>query len=129
VALARSLGIPARIAVGLVHLHGAFYYHAWPEVYVEEKGGGLWLPVDPTLDQFPADATHIRLARGGLDRQAALLPVIGRARMSVLELRLAEGSAPVLVGRPAHDTRPLGLPLPRREAGAGSCWRPSSARP
>ena len=123
VALARSLAIPARIAVGLVHLHGAFYYHAWPEIYVEEGGGGLWLPVDPTLNQFPADATHIRLARGGLDRQAALLPVIGRARMQVLELRLAEGSAPVLVGRAAPDRRPLDLPLPRREAGPGSCWK------
>lgn len=123
VALARAVDIPARIAVGLVHLHGNFYYHAWPEIYVEENGGGLWLPVDPTLNQFPADATHIRLARGGLDRQAALLGVIGRARMSVLELRLAEGSAPILVGRVAPDTRPLGLPLPRREAGPGSCWR------
>jgi hypothetical protein len=123
VALARAAGIPARIAVGLVHLHGAFYYHAWPEVYLEEGGQGLWLPVDPTLNQFPADATHIRLARGGLDRQAALLGVIGRARMQLLELRLAEGSAPVLVGRAAPDTRPMDLPLPRREAGAGSCWR------
>jgi transglutaminase superfamily protein len=123
VALARAIGIPSRIAVGLVHLHGAFYYHAWPEVYVEEGGGGLWLPVDPTLNQFPADATHIRLARGGLDRQAALLGVIGRARMTVLELRLAEGAAPVLVGRVGPDTRPLDLPLPRREAGPGSCWR------
>ena len=34
VAMARSLGLPARIAVGLVYLRGAFYYHAWPEVYV-----------------------------------------------------------------------------------------------
>jgi hypothetical protein len=123
VALARAAGIPARIAVGLVHLHGAFYYHAWPEVYFEEGGGGLWLPVDPTLNQFPADATHIRLARGGLDRQASLLGVIGHARMHVLELRLAEGSAPVLVGRAAPDPRPLGITLPRREAGPGSCWR------
>ena len=32
---ARS-AIPARIAVGLVYLRGAFYYHAWPEVYVAE---------------------------------------------------------------------------------------------
>ena len=59
VAMARSIGMPARIAVGLVFMHGAFYYHAWPEVYVAEKSGqGLWLPVDPTLNQFPADATH-----------------------------------------------------------------------
>ncbi|HVQ29109.1 MAG TPA: transglutaminase-like domain-containing protein, partial [Vicinamibacteria bacterium] len=47
VALARALDIPARVAVGLVHLHGAFYYHAWAEVYLEENGRGLWLPVDP----------------------------------------------------------------------------------
>ena len=36
VAMARALGIPARIAVGLVYIHGAFYYHAWPEVYIDE---------------------------------------------------------------------------------------------
>ena len=35
VAMARALGIPARIAVGLVYIHGAFYYHAWPEVYLD----------------------------------------------------------------------------------------------
>ncbi len=40
VAMARALGIPARIAVGLVYIHGAFYYHAWPEVYLEEQGLG-----------------------------------------------------------------------------------------
>ena len=44
------------------------------------RGRGLWLPVDPTLNQFPADATHLRLARGGLDKQAAILPLIGRLR-------------------------------------------------
>src|SRR3954464_13923558 len=36
VAMARSVGIPARIAVGLTYVNGisgAFYYHAWPEVY------------------------------------------------------------------------------------------------
>src|SRR5206468_4937726 len=74
VAMARALGIPARIAVGLVYIHGAFYYHAWPEVYLEDPaargsepgaGRGLWLPVDPTLNEFPANATHLRLARGG----------------------------------------------------------------
>jgi transglutaminase-like putative cysteine protease len=32
VALARSLGLPARTAVGLVYLNGSFFYHAWPEV-------------------------------------------------------------------------------------------------
>ena len=129
VAMARSLGLPARIAVGLVYLRGAFYYHAWPEVWVEEPDGrGLWLPVDPTLNQFPADATHVRLARGGLDRQAAIVGLIGRAKLDILDVELRPGAVPVLVGRESADLRPLDLPLPHRDA--GGCWSqpPRSAR-
>ena len=122
VAMARSLGIPARVAVGLVHLHGAFYYHAWPEAYIEERGRGIWMPVDPTLNQFPADATHLRLARGGLDRQAAILPMIGRARMRILDLQVAPGSTPMLVGRTASDMKPMDIPLPRRDPRGRGCW-------
>lgn len=123
VAMARALGIPARVAVGLVHLRGGFYYHAWAEVYVEDPPGrGLWLAADPTLNQFPADATHIRLSRGGLDRQAILTRVIGRLKMTVLDLELRPGSTPVLVGRPAADRRPLQIALPRRNAGGRYCW-------
>src|SRR5439155_24270329 len=93
VAMARALGIPARIAVGLVAVRGAFYYHAWPEVYLEDRPGrGRWLPVDPTLNEFPADATHLRLARGGLDKQAAILPLIGKIKMTVVDLDPAPGS-------------------------------------
>jgi hypothetical protein len=76
--------------------------------------------VDPTLNQFPADATHVRLARGGLDRQAAILGLVGRARLDVLDVELRPGSTPVLVGRAASDLRPLDLPLPRRDG--GGCW-------
>ena len=121
VAMARALGLPARIVVGLVYLRGAFYYHAWPEVFVEDPPGrGLWLPVDPTLDQFPADATHLRLARGGLERQAAILGLVGHARIDVLGVDLRPGANPILVGRPASDLRPLQLDLPRRVH--GTCW-------
>jgi transglutaminase-like putative cysteine protease len=101
VAMARAVGIPARIAVGLAFVRGvqgAFYYHAWPEVYIEEGGGGLWLPVDPTFNQFPADATHVRLARGGLDQQTAIVPMMGRLRIEVLDVELDPGSTPILVG-------------------------------
>lgn len=122
VAMARAIGLPARIAVGLVYMRGGFYYHAWPEVYLGEgRGRGLWLPVDPTLNQFPADATHIRLARGGLDRQVAILPAIGRAKMRVLDIVIKAGYTPVLVGRPAQDMRPMELPLPKRDR-ATHCW-------
>jgi transglutaminase-like putative cysteine protease len=117
VAMARSIGIPSRIAVGLVYMHGAFYYHAWAEVYLTERAGlGLWLPVDPTLNQFPADATHLRLARGGLDRQAAILPLIGRLKMTVLDLELVPGTDRVIVGRPAEPAAAaaaLPIDLPR----------------
>jgi len=120
VAMARSLGIPARISVGVAYVHGAFYYHAWPEVYLDEGNGrGLWLPVDPTFNQFPADATHVRLARGGLDRQAAILPMIGRLQMTVEDLEVVPDSTPILVGRQA-ETQPLSIPLPRRQD--CGCW-------
>ena len=84
---------------------------------------GLWLPVDPTLNQFPADATHVRLARGGLDKQAAILPLIGRLKMTVVDMELAPGSTPTIVGRPPTDTTPLSIAVPRRNADACcGCW-------
>jgi hypothetical protein len=99
VAMARAAGIPSRIAAGLAYVRGAFYYHAWPEVYLaDEPGGGLWLPVDPTFNQFPADGTHLRLTRGGLDAQAVILPLIGRLRIEVLDLDVVPGSRRILVG-------------------------------
>jgi transglutaminase-like putative cysteine protease len=121
VAMARALGIPARIAVGLVSVRGAFYYHAWPEVYLAEgRGRGMWLPVDPTLNQFPADATHLRLARGGLDKQAVVLPLIGRLKIEILHLETAPNTSPVVVGRRPTDNRPLSITIPTRAA--GDCW-------
>jgi len=123
VAMARSIGLPARIAAGLVYLRGAFYYHAWPEVFVTEAAGrGLWLPVDPTLNQFPADATHVRLARGGLDKQAAIVGLVGRAKLDILGVELRPGAVPVLVGREAAELAPLALDIPRRQPGAHGCW-------
>ena len=121
VAMARSLGIPARINVGVAYVRGAFYYHAWAEVYIDEGSGrGLWLPVDPTFNQFPADATHVRLARGGLDQQTAILPMIGRVKMAVLDVAVVRNSTPILVGRQDADTRPLSIPIPRRQD--CGCW-------
>jgi len=124
VAMARALGIPARIDVGLVFVHGAFYYHAWPEVYVDRSGGrGLWLPVDPTLNQFPADATHLRLTRGGLDKQTAILPLVGHLAIDVLGVDLAPGSTPIIVGKQPVDLGALAVPIPRRESSCCACRR------
>jgi transglutaminase-like putative cysteine protease len=126
VAMARAAGIPARIAVGLVYIHGAFYYHAWPEVYLDSPsspGRGMWLPVDPTLNQFPADATHLRLARGGLDKQAAILPLIGQLKITIVDMDLAPGASPVVVGRQAPDLGSIALPIPRRRGRCCACPR------
>jgi hypothetical protein len=121
VAMARSLGIPARINVGVAFVRGAFYYHAWPEVWIDEGSGrGLWLPVDPTFNQFPADATHLRLARGGLEKQTAIMPLIGRVNIQVSDVQVAPNSQPILVGRPAEAQQPLSIPIPRRQA--CGCW-------
>lgn len=78
VALARSLGLPARTAVGVVHLDGRFYYHAWPEVWL-----GRWVAMDPTFGQAPADASHLRFLIGDLARQVELIRLIGRLRLEV----------------------------------------------
>ncbi len=80
VALARAIGLPARTVAGLVHVRGRFYYHAWPEVWLNES----WVAVDPTLGQYPADASHIRFVIGGLAQQVELIRLIGRLRLEAI---------------------------------------------
>lgn len=82
VALLRGLGIPARVAAGLAYVNGKFYYHAWPEVWLDR-----WVAVDPTFGEFPADAAHLRFVSGGLARQAELLRLIDALRVDVLRAR------------------------------------------
>lgn len=79
VAMARALGLPARPAVGLVHLDGAFFYHAWPEIWL-----GEWVAVDPTLGQVPAGPTHLRFVTGSLAQQVEVARLIGNLRIRVV---------------------------------------------
>ncbi len=81
VALARAVGLPARTAAGLVYVRDRFYYHAWPEVWLDG-----WVPVDPTLGQFPADASHLRFVVGGLARQVELVRLIGQLKLEVVSV-------------------------------------------
>lgn len=68
VAMARSLGLPARLVSGLAYSGSAFGGHAWVEVYV-----GEWIEVDPTWGTNFVDATHIRnSATGALLTYASL---------------------------------------------------------
>ena len=88
VALARALGLPARIAAGLAYVDGKFYYHAWPEILLND-----WVAVDPTFGQFPADAAHLRFIVGGLARQTELLRLMGNLKIDVLDVRGAPRGA------------------------------------
>jgi hypothetical protein len=82
VALLRSLGIPSRPCVGVLYFRDGFYYHAWAEVWM-----GRWVTVDPTLNQLPADATHIKFVHGDIENWVDLVKVIGRLEVEVLEYR------------------------------------------
>jgi transglutaminase-like putative cysteine protease len=84
-ALARAAGVPSRVAAGIVYMDGAFYYHAWAEVWL-----GQWVAVDPVFNQFPADATHIKFIQGGPEEHMALLKVIGQVQMEVVEYKTKE---------------------------------------
>jgi hypothetical protein len=78
-ALARAAGIPAKTVVGVVYQRGAFYYHAWSEIWV-----GGWVSLDSVLNQFPADVTHIKFLEGEIDRQLDLLQLIGNLKIEVI---------------------------------------------
>ncbi|MBC7792678.1 MAG: transglutaminase domain-containing protein, partial [Clostridia bacterium] len=84
VALARSLGIPARVAVGIAYWPPGkgFGWHAWAEVYAN----GGWYTVDPTWNQPIADVTHVKLASGGPAEQARIVMVLGQ--LKVVELKI-----------------------------------------
>ena len=86
VSLARSAQIPTRIAAGLVYSDRAgprksFYYHAWAEVLL----GDSWVPVDPTFGQFPADATHIKVVEGDLDKQISIMGLLGNISLKLID--------------------------------------------
>jgi hypothetical protein len=83
-ALLRAAGIPAKLSIGLTYSRGQFFYHAWTDAYV-----GEWISVDATLDQFPVDATHIKLVEGNLDKQAAIAGLIGKVKIEVLDFKVS----------------------------------------
>jgi len=84
VGLARAIGIPARVAVGIAYWPpgNGFGWHAWSEIWVK----GRWYSVDPTWNQPVADATHIKLAGGGPAQQARIVMLLGKLRISAFEV-------------------------------------------
>jgi len=77
---ARASGLPTRLIGGFVYRDGYFYFHTWPEVWF-----GKWIPMDPTLAQFPADVTHIPLKEGTLKEITSLGESLKSLSIEILE--------------------------------------------
>jgi len=80
VALARALGLPARVVTGAALSAGSFGAHAWVEVYL-----GKWVELDPTWGLMEhVDATHLRFDGDAFTSYAMLnqleLEIIGAQR-------------------------------------------------
>lgn len=82
-ALARAAGIPTRFVSGVMYAKGkGFLYHSWAESLID----GVWLPLDPTFGQIPADLTHIKLVEGDTpDDLAQLAGVIGKVKAQIVK--------------------------------------------
>jgi transglutaminase-like putative cysteine protease len=78
---ARAAGLPTRLVSGVVYLYGYFYFHIWPEVWLNE-----WVPVDPAFYQFPADVTHIPLKEGTLKDITSIVDDLKNIEIEILEV-------------------------------------------
>ena len=83
VALARAVGLPARMVVGLVYMNDGFYYHAW----VQYWPGKRWFTGDPLMNQLPADPTHIALLYGDVEKHVNVITFLGRIKLYVSEAK------------------------------------------
>lgn len=81
-ALARAVGIPCRIELGVVYQSGKFYYHAWPAAWVE----GRWIEFEPTFGDARADAARIALAAGDMSTASKLASMIGELQIEILSV-------------------------------------------
>ena len=81
-AMARAANIPTRFVSGLASKDGkVFFYHSWAESFVS----GRWITVDPTLEQVPADAAHLKFFEGN-DREdlAPIASIICKINIKML---------------------------------------------
>ena len=54
----------------------------------------IWLPVDPTFGQVPADATHLKLVEGGLDRQVEIMAFLGQLELTLVKDKIPAQKSP-----------------------------------
>jgi hypothetical protein len=82
-ALARNTGIPTRVASGVTFFEGAFYYHAWNEVCLDDN----WYTIDTTKNQFPADLSHIKFVEGETDKQVKIAALLGKLKIETVDAK------------------------------------------
>jgi hypothetical protein len=80
-ALARNVGIPTRVVAGVTFFEGAFYYHAWNEVCLDDN----WYSVDTTKNQFPADLSHIKFVEGETNEQVRIAALLGKLQIEIVD--------------------------------------------
>jgi len=80
-ALARNVGIPTRVVAGVTFFEGAFYYHAWNEVCLDDN----WYSVDTTKNQFPADLSHIKFVEGETNEQVRIAALLGKLNIEIMD--------------------------------------------
>lgn len=79
-AFARAGGLPTRTVGGLVYLKGHYYFHIWPEVWIDR-----WVPADPSMGQFPANVTHIRFIEGDIDELVSRAEIMRDVKIDIME--------------------------------------------
>ncbi|MCK5339743.1 MAG: transglutaminase domain-containing protein, partial [Desulfobulbaceae bacterium] len=79
-ALARSVQVPTRVVAGVTFHQGAFFYHAWNEVCLDDT----WISLDTTKNQFPADITHIKFVEGETSEQVKIGALLGKLKIEVV---------------------------------------------
>jgi tetratricopeptide (TPR) repeat protein len=93
-AMLRALGIPSRVAIGLIYLPdsssqlGKFVFHMWTEAYIGNSEKGDWLPLDATNPELLTDATHIKLADSKLSAPDDLIHLTHRVAHIMGKIRL-----------------------------------------
>jgi tetratricopeptide (TPR) repeat protein len=119
--LTRSLGIPSRVAAGMIYQPnggdsqvGRFNYHTWTEIYLADANGREWVALDATQPEPLVDAAHIKLADSNLTAPDDLAQMtqqvtelMGRVKVDVLKAMSSAQSVLDLSAAPEISATPL----------------------
>jgi hypothetical protein len=86
-ALARAVGIPAKVCFGIVYYKSGYYVHMWTKVYV-----GEWVTLDAINNEPNVGPSHIQLTESSLKDIKDLSQLMGMANrlMGKLKIEVAE---------------------------------------